>query len=313
MSRSPSSGHHDAGHEPHHEQRTGIIVGFATYAVWGLLTIYWKQLHRFDAFELIGWRITTAAVVMAIVLTVTHRWTQVATVFRTPHLLGTVAVASLFLTINWTSYVWAVVHDHVLETALGYFIAPLGTVTVGVLVLHEQLRLAQKAAIALAIASVAVLTVSYGRVPYLAIAIAVSWTIYGYIKKQVPLTPVESMAAESFVLALPAVVLVAVLAGNTDSIPYSATTVQLAYTAGTGLATVVPLMLFAFAAKRVPLTIIGPMQYIVPSLNFLIGWLLYDEAMPTDRLIGFALVWAGLAVLTVDSTVRARRARLVTT
>ena len=296
--------------EAHHEQRIGIIVGFGTYATWGLLTIYWKQLHHFDAFELIGWRISAAAVVMAIALTATHSWTHVAAVFRTPHLLGTVAVASLFLTINWTSYVWAVVHDHVLETALGYFIAPLGTVTVGVLVLHEHLRLAQKAAIALAIASVAVLTVSYGRVPYLAITIAVSWTIYGYIKKQVPLTPVDSMAAESFVLVVPALVMVAVLAGNTGSIPNSATGAELAYTAGTGLATVVPLMLFAYAAKRVPLTIIGPMQYIVPSINFLIGWLLYDEAMPSDRLIGFALVWAGLAILTVDSTVRARRTRL---
>ena len=118
------------------------------------------------------------------------------------------------------------------------------------------------------------------------------------------------MAAESFVLVVPALVLVAVLAGHTDSIPSTATGAEFAYTAGTGLATVVPLMLFAYAAKRVPLTIIGPMQYIVPSMNFLIGWLLYDEAMPTDRLVGFALVWAGLAVLTVDSTVRARRTRL---
>lgn len=294
---------------PHHEQRNGIIVALTTYSLWGLLTIYWKQLEHFDAFELIGWRITASAVVMALVLTFTKRWPSVIAVFHNRRLLARVAVASVFLTINWTSYVWAVVHDHVLETALGYFIAPLGTVLVGVLVLHEPLRLAQKVAIVSALASVALLTISYGRVPFLAIAIAISWTIYGYMKKLVPLTPVESMAAESFVLLLPALAIAAALAGRAGSIPHSATGGQLAFAICTGLATVGPLMLFAFAAHRVPLTIIGPMQYIVPSMNFLIGWLVYDEAMPTDRLVGFAFVWAGLAVLTVESIVRARRLR----
>ena len=129
------------------------------------------------------------------------------------------------------------------------------------------------------------------------------------MKKQVPLTPVESMAAESFVLVVPAIVLALALAGRADSIPHSASGPQLAYAICTGFATVGPLMLFAFAAHRVPLTLIGPMQYIVPSMNFLIGWLLYDEAMPTERLLGFALVWCGLAVLTADSVRRAHRNR----
>ncbi len=296
--------------EPHHEQRNGIIVAVTTYALWGLLTIYWKQLEHFDAFELIGWRIVASAVVMAAVLTFTRRWQNVIAVFRDRRLLGTVTIASLFLTVNWTSYVWAVVHDHVLETALGYFVAPLGTVMVGVIVLHEPLRLAQKVAIAFALTSVAVLTASYGRVPWLALAIAVSWTVYGYMKKQVPLSPVDSMAAETFVLVAPALLLAIALAGRAGSIPHSASNGQLTFAICTGLATAGPLMLFAFAAHRVPLTIIGPMQYIVPTMNFVIGWLIYDEAMPTDRLIGFALVWIGLIVLTVESLVRARRLRV---
>lgn len=295
--------------DSHHEQGKGIVVGFVTYGIWGLLTIYWKQLEHFDAFELIGWRIMSAAIVMTGVLTVSHRWRNVWAVVRDRRVLATVAIAAVFLTVNWTSYVWAVVHDHVLETALGYFIAPLCTVTVGVLVLHERLRRAQKVALTLAVAAVVVLTMSYGRVPWLALTIAVSWTTYAFIKKGISLAPIDSMASESFVLLVPALVAVFVFAGRSGSIPNSATGPQLGFAAATGIATVIPLMMFAFAAKRVPLTIIGPLQYLVPSINFTIGWLIYDEPMPADRLVGFALVWVGLAVLTIDTAVRARRTR----
>ncbi len=295
---------------PHAEQRAGIIAGITAYVVWGLLTIYWKQLHRFNAFELIGWRITASAIVMAIILTATRRWGFLAVLGRDRALLTRVAAAAILLTVNWTGYVWAVVHGHVLETALGYFIAPLGTVTVGVLVLHEPLRMALKVALAFAAAAVVVLTISYGGVPWLAILIATSWTIYGYIKKHIPLTPVESMAAESFILLGPALAVAAVFATHADSIPNSASHKELAFAVFTGLATAGPLMLFAYAAQRMPMTIIGPMQYIVPSMNFLIGWLIYDESLPPTRLFGFALVWVGLIVLTADSLRRAHLARL---
>jgi RarD protein len=223
-----------ADHAPaaaHAEQRAGIIAGAAAYVVWGLLTIYWKQLGDFDAFELIGWRITAAAVVMAVVLTFTRGWRRLAVVLQQRALLLRVAAASVLLTVNWTAYVSAVVQGHVLETALGYFIAPLGTVTVGVLVLHEPLRAAQKVALGLAAIAVVVLTISYGRVPWLALLIAASWTAYGYLKKHVPLTPVESMAAESFLLVVPAVVLAVAMASRPDSIPSSASATELSYRA----------------------------------------------------------------------------------
>ena len=293
----------------HEEQRAGIIAGITAYIIWGLLTIYWKQLHGFNAFELIGWRITASAIIMAIILTATRRWRFLAVLRHDRALLARVGVASVLLTVNWTGYVWAVVHGHVLETALGYFIAPLGTVTVGVLVLHEPLRMALKIALAFAIAAVVLLTISYGSVPWLALLIATSWTVYGYIKKRIPLSPVESMAAESFILVGPALALALVFATHADSIPNSGSHRELAFAAFSGLATVGPLMLFAYAAQRMPLTIIGPMQYIVPSMNFVIGWLIYDESLPTTRLFGFALVWIGLIVLTADSLRRARIAR----
>lgn len=301
--------HPDHSHDSH-ALRNGILVAAVTYVSWGVLTIYWKQLHHFDAFELIGWRIIASAVTMAVVLTVTRRWADLRPIFTDPRLLGRVALSGVLLTINWTTYVWAVVHDHVLETALGYFIAPLGTVTLGVIVLKESLRVAQRIALLLALASVVVLTISYGNVPWLALGIAGSWTAYGYLKKHVHFTPMQSISSESFVLFVPAVVLVVALAGASDSIPNAASGTQLALVAGTGVATVVPLLMFAYAAHRVPLTIIGPMQYAVPSINFLIAWLMYDEAMPTDRVVGFALVWAGLAILTLDTARRARAARL---
>lgn len=296
----------------HPEQRRGIVAGLAAYFLWGLLTIYWKQLSRFNAFELIGWRITASAIVMAVVLTATRRWGHLAVIRRNRPLQLRVLAAAVLLTVNWTAYVWAVVHDHVLETALGYFIAPIGTVMVGVIVLGEHLRGAQRLALAFAVASVIVLTVSYGAVPWLALMIAVSWTAYGYLKKHVPLAPTESMAAESFVLFVPAVVVAIAMSGRAESIPSSADTREVLYAALTGFATVAPLMLFAYAAQRMPLSIIGPMQYIVPTMNFLIGWLIYDEALPPSRVIGFALVWIGLAILTVDSARRIRAARLVT-
>ncbi|MFM7046239.1 MAG: EamA family transporter RarD [Ilumatobacteraceae bacterium] len=289
--------------------RAGIITGVAAYVLWGLLTVYWKLLSDFRAFELIGWRISTAAVVMALVLTVQRRWNSIRTVIDNRRLLGVVAFAAVLLTVNWTSYVWAVVDGHVLETALGYFIAPLGTVAVGVVVLGERLRTVQWIAIGFAVSSVVVLTVSYGAVPWLALVIAASWIVYGYLKKRLAMAPVDGLAVETFLLAAPAIVLAMALSGDATSVVSSASGVELALVVCTGFATVAPLLLFAHSSQRVPLTVIGPMQYIVPSMNFLLGWLVYGEELPASRFVGFALVWAGLALLTADTARRALGAR----
>lgn len=296
----------------HDQYRAGITSGISAYVLWGLLTVYWKLLADFRAFELIGWRITSAALVMGVVLTARRRWSGIRTVVADRRLLGLVAVAAVLLTVNWTGYVWAVVDGHVLETALGYFIAPLGTVAVGVLVLGERLRPAQWAAIALAASSVVVLTVSYGDVPWLALVIAGSWITYGYLKKRLAMPPVDGLAVETFLLALPALVLALALSGDSRSVPNSASPIEAVLVACAGLATVAPLLLFAHSSQRVPLTVIGPMQYIVPSMNFLLGWLVYGEDLPASRFVGFALVWAGLAVIAADGGRRAWTARAAT-
>ena len=291
-------------------QQNGVVAGVAAYLVWGALTLYWRHLEGFDAIELVGWRVICSAVLMVIVMTVTHRWQHLRPVLADRRLLGSVVLCALFLTANWTTYVWAVVHDHVIETALGYFLAPLGTMAVGVLVLHERLRRVQQFVFVLAVVAVVVLTFSYGQVPWVALILAGTWVVYGYLKKHVPLTPVESMAAESFIVFGPAIVATVVLGGRAASIPHTASTAQIALVLSSGLATIVPLTLFAYAAQRVPLTVIGPLNYIVPTINFCLGWLVFHESLPPSRVVGFALVWVGLAIATVDA---ARRSRLRST
>ncbi len=289
--------------------RSGLVAGLTAYLVWGALTIYWKQLTDFEAFELVGWRVMSASLIMATVLTATRRWSHLRPMLRDRRLLGRVALAAALLTCNWCAYVYAVVNGRVIETALGYFMAPLGTIAVGVIVFHETVHRLQKYAVALAVTAVIVLTVSYGQLPWVALILASSWSLYGWLKKQVPLTPLESMAAESFIVVVPAIVVATALAGEADSIPSTATGGQFLLIALTGVATVVPLMLFAWAAHRVPLTVLGPMQYLIPTINFLLGWIAYDEELPLWRVAGFSLVWAALVLVTVDTVQRGRVTR----
>ena len=283
-----------------HDLSRGIRAGIAAYVIWGLMTIYWKELAGFNAVELVGWRITSAAVVMAIVISVGRRWGTIRVAFADRELAIRIAIAAALLTGNWTAYVYAVVHERVIETALGYFMAPLGTMMLGIVVLKERPSAAQKAAIVLAAIAVVELTLSYGQPPIAALVMAVSWSVYGLMKRRVPLAAVDGFAAESFVLIIPALIIVAATAGLSDGIPRTATGAELALVSLSGVTTAVPLILFAFAAARVPFTLLGPLQYLIPTINFFLGWALYDEELPWTRLVGFGLIWTALLILTVD-------------
>lgn len=289
-----------------HELSKGVRAGVVAYLLWGLLTIYWKQLSDLDAFELVGWRIAMAAVVMAFVVTVRRRWPVLRAAWADRRLTLRVGLAAVLLTINWTTYVWAVSDERILETALGYFLAPLGTMAIGVFVLGERLTPLKQVAVGFAIAAVVVVTVSYGRIPWVALLIAVSWSIYGLTKRQVPLTAIESLAGETFVLLPLALAVIGWGATQPDGVPSSASIAEGVLVAGTGIATAVPLLLFAIAAQRVPFTLLGPLNYLVPLINFLLGWLAYGEDLPPSRFVGFSLVWLALVAVTVD-TVRANR------
>jgi chloramphenicol-sensitive protein RarD len=289
--------------QPAHRQDTSqaaVALSFSVYFLWGALTLYWKELRDFDPFELIGWRIASSVVVLVVVMSATRRLRPLLIALRNPQLFLRILLASVLLTINWATYVWAVVNDHVLETALGYFIAPVLTIVIGVGVLHERLRLIQKIAVAFAVGGIAVLTIAYGRVPWIAITIASSWSFYAYLKKKVPLQPLESLTAEVLVLAVPAIAFLLATWNNVDSVSNTANFTEWIFVAFTGVITAVPLLMFASASQRTPLTILGPMQYIVPTMNFLIGWLLFDELLTSSKVAGFALIWVCLALVLTD-------------
>lgn len=284
------------------ELRSGIAAGVSAYILWGFLTVYWKALSDFSAVELIGYRIVSSVVLLVVVLALGKRLAPlVATLRRDRQLVGRIAIAAVLLTANWTAYVWAVLHDNVIETALGYFMAPLGTMLIGVVVLGERLRTPQRVAVGLAAGAVVVLTIGYGRVPWIALALAGTWSVYGLFKRRVPLAPQESLAAETFVLVVPALALVAWGTMQTDSVPATADAWHGILIALSGVVTAVPLVMFAHAAQRVPFTLLGPMQYVVPTINFLLGWLVYDEELDATRLVGFGLVWVALVVTTIDT------------
>lgn len=285
----------------HRRSQLGVLFGFSAYAIWGLLTAYWKVLKSFDAFELIGWRISLSALILVAFTLATRRFIPLVRSLRDGQLLARVALASVLLSINWCTYVWAVVNGHVVETALGYFIAPIFTLVIGVFILHEHLRPIQRIAVGFAVAGVVVLTLGYGSVPYIALALASTWSLYGLLKKQVTLAPLESLTAEVLVLCVPAVLLVAATWGRVNSIPSTASTFHWVFVLLLGVATTVPLLLFAGAAHRTPLTILGPMQYLVPTINFLLGWLLYNEDVSTTKLVGFGLIWVCLALVVANS------------
>ena len=281
--------------------RSGLIAGVSAYVMWGLLTIYWKNLHGFPPFELIGWRIFASFCVLAPLVIWHKRLRIITTAMRSKELGWRLFAASILVTINWSSYVWAVAHDHVIETALGYFIAPVFTMLLGFIILREPVRASHRIIILLTTVAIAILTYSYGQPPWRALLIATSWSIYGYLKKQVKLTSLESLSGEVIVLLLPAIGLVTLTFSRTDSVPNMATGIEWVLVLLTGLMTAIPLLMFGAASRRVRLSVLGPMQFLVPTFNFLLGWLVYSEELNALRLVGFAFVWVGLAIFFADS------------
>jgi chloramphenicol-sensitive protein RarD len=286
----------------------GVRLGLLAYVMWGFLTVYWKQLDAFNALELIGWRMTFAAVVMAALITARGTWPKLRSAFADRGTLARLVAAAFLLSANWGSYLWAVVNDRVIETALGYFMAPLATMAIGVFVLRETPTAPQKVAFVLASIAVVILTVSSGQPPWIALILAATWSLYALAKRKIDLDAIDNLAGETFVLLGPAIVWLVIVSGRADSVVSTATGVEWAFVVGTGAITAIPLMLFAAAAKSIPFTLLGPLNLIVPVINFGLGWLLYDEPMPLDRLIGFAFVWAALLVVMYDR-IAASRAR----
>ncbi|MBO0869672.1 MAG: EamA family transporter RarD [Micromonosporaceae bacterium] len=290
-----------------HKLRTGYAYALAANLSWGFFPIYFKALRPSGPVEILAYRILGSLVVVALLLFLTRSWRRMSTLRHRPRTLVIIGVATALIALNWGIYIYGVVGGRVVETALGYFINPLVAVFFGLLAFGERLRRWQWVALGIGAVAVVVLTVDYGRLPWIALTLAFSFAGYGLVKKRLGLPPTDGLFAESGMLALPALAYLGWLTargGSTLGHVSPAHTVLLLLS---GVGTAVPLLLFAAAANRIPMTGLGMLQYLTPILQLLCGILLYHEPMPPSRLFGFGLVWVGLLVFTWDALRHAHR------
>ncbi|MFJ8664493.1 EamA family transporter RarD [Streptomyces sp. NPDC093600] len=291
------------------EGRAGLLYGIGAYGIWGLFPLFWPLLEPAGAVEILAHRMVWSLVVVSIALAVLRRWGWIRELLRNPRKLGLIALAAAVISVNWGGYIWAVNSGQVVEASLGYFINPLVTIAMGVLLLKERLRPVQWAAVGIGFAAVLVLAIGYGRPPWLSLMLAFSFAVYGLVKKKVNIGGLESLAAETAVQFLPALAYLLWL-GSTGAAAFGAEGAgHAALLAATGVVTAAPLVCFGAAAIRVPLSTLGLLQYLAPVFQFLLGVVYFHEAMPPERWAGFSLVWLALTLLTWDALRTAHRNR----
>jgi chloramphenicol-sensitive protein RarD len=280
--------------------KKGILYGIGAYVFWGFFPIYWKFLHHVPAIQIIGHRIIWSFLLLFAIILINKQSSELRATLNA-RVLQTYAVAALLVGSNWLIYVWAVNAGFIIETSLGYFINPLLSVLLGVIFFKERLRLAQWVPVILAALGVAYLTYVYGRLPYIALSLAFSFGLYGLVKKLSPLGALYGLTIETGILFLPAIgYLVFTEANNTAAFLHTGITSDLLM-AGAGVVTTVPLLMFASAVRSIPLWIVGLLQYITPTIQFLIGIFIYKEAFSYHQLVGFSMVWVALVIFLIEN------------
>lgn len=278
---------------------SGIFYGVSSYVIWGLLPIYWRWLDQATAFEILShravWSLSFCILFLAFQKQLIKTF-KLITNFRTLSLL---ALTSLLLSLNWGIYIWAVSIDRVVEAALGYYITPLVAVSFGVFALNEKLRTMQLISVVLAGIGVLVLTIAYGHLPLIALGLAISWGSYSLIKKQLNAGALETLSVETIIAFIPSSIFLSYLLKNNDAQFGQELGFSLALVS-TGLMTVIPLLFFNAATTRLPLTITGLLQYITPSIMFIIGIVIFHEPLQLVKLVGFLFIWIALATLGRD-------------
>jgi len=288
--------------------RSGLIFAICAYVLWGILPIYFLALSPAGPFEIVAWRVVFSLVFCAIVVLVTRAWRPLAATLRQPRIVLIMGVAGALIYVNWQTYIYGVLNGQVVEAALGYFINPIVTVFLGVIVLREKLRIWQWIAVGISLLAVVVLTIGYGSLPWIALVLAFSFGLYGLVKKQVghAVDAVSGLSLETAWLT-PIAIIQLIVVGTTTGITFGTiSTWNTIAMLGTGVVTAVPLLLFAAAARRLPLIYLGFIQYFAPIIQFLVGVLLLHEEMPPERWFGFSLVWLALLMLTADMVIAAR-------
>ena len=279
----------------------GIWYGIGAYVLWGFFPIYWKFLHPVSALQVIGHRIGWSFIMLVIYIAATKQWQAFRSVAFNPKTIAIYAIASVLLSVNWLIYVWGVNSGFIVETSLGYFINPLLSVLLGVVFLRERLRPIQWIPVGLAAIGVIYLTFVYGHLPWIALSLAFSFGFYGFVKKLSPLGSLYGLTLETgIVFPVALIYLIVVGINGSGAFLHDGTFIDVLLI-GAGLVTTIPLLMFASAAKQIPLTIVGLLQYIAPTLQLLIGVFLYKEAFDLSHFIGFAIVWLALIIFVVES------------
>jgi chloramphenicol-sensitive protein RarD len=289
------------------EERRGLLLGASAFGLWGLFPLYWPLLEPARATEILAHRVLWSLVLTLAMVLATGRAAALRAMWSDRRLRLAMGAAGVTIGVNWFTYIWGVNNGHVVETSLGYYINPLVTVLMGVVVLGERLRRWQWTALMVAFVAVVVLTLQLGRPPWISLVLAFSFGTYGLLKKQAAVGPMEGLAYEGLVLGPLALVYVVWLSIVGQASAWSQGPDHVGLLMTTGVVTAVPLLCFAGAANRISLTSLGLLQYIAPTLQFLLGVLVFDEPMPTVRWVGFALVWLALGIFTVESILAARR------
>jgi len=284
----------------------GFLYAFGAYFLWGIFPIYWKLIHNIPALEIIAHRVVWAFIFVLLVIWVKNDWRNLMRAFNDRKTLLTFLITGTLLFINWIVYVWAVNAGFIVDTSLGYFINPLVSVVLGVVFMKERLRVGQWIPVALAACGVLYLTFSYGSLPWIGLTLAFSFGIYGLLKKKASLNSLHGFSLEIGFLFIPALTYLMILEISRQGSFLHVTILENALLLFAGVATGLPLLLFGAAARLVPLSVLGFIQYIAPTMQFAIGVLVYGEAFTSERMIGFGLIWIALALYSLDS-LRTRR------
>ncbi|UYQ76651.1 EamA family transporter RarD [Glutamicibacter sp. JL.03c] len=294
------------------EHSYGLIQGTSAYLIWGLLPAYFLLLPQISAVEFVAVRVLFSLIFCFILLAATSQIRQFATMFRDTKTMGQLALASVLIAANWVLYALAVLTGHVLEASLGYFINPIVAILLGVIVLKEKLRPLQWAAVGLATVAVIVLTVGLGRVPWISLGLAFSFGFYGLVKNKVGTkgSALGALSIETLWLTPLSIIYVIWLSQTSGSTLLDSNWASVLLLASSGIITAVPLLLFGGAARRLPLSTVGSLQFIAPLLQFILGVLVFGEHMPVERWMGFILVWIAVIFVLIDMLRAPRAGRL---
>ena len=280
--------------------KKGLWYAIGAYVAWGFFPIYWKWLDQVPAPQLIGHRVVWSFLFLCVIMSWVHQWKAFRAAIASPRILLIYTAAAILLAINWLTYIAAINAGFIVETSLGYFITPLLSMVLGVVILRERLRLWQWIPVGLAAAGILYLTFSYGSLPWIGLILAFSFGLYGFVQKTAPLGALDSVTLETGIMLLPAIAFLLYTEFTGQGAFLHSSAISNILMLGAGVVTTVPLLMFASATQRIPLSLMGVLQYIAPTMYFFIGVLIYGEPLTAERLIGFVIIWVALIIFAVE-------------